>query len=254
LRIPIIFGNWKMNKTSTQAVELAAAIVRLVKADRIEVGIAPPFTALKAVKDVISGSRIHLAGQNVHWELEGAYTGEISPEFLVDSGCDYVIIGHSERRQYFRETNDAVGRKLKSSFSVGLKTILCIGETLNEREAGKTEGVIEQQVRECLQGVPKAETPSLVIAYEPVWAIGTGRTATPAQAQDVHHFIRSLLEELYDRETSTAIRIQYGGSVKPDNASSLLKEEDIDGFLVGGASLEAESFARIIKNSMEALS
>ncbi len=253
MRIPIVFGNWKMNKTSTQAAELAATVMRLVRTDGIEVGIAPPFTALKAVRDVIWTSQIHLAGQNVHWELEGAYTGEISPEFLVDSGCDYVIIGHSERRQHFGETNETAGKKLNSSFSVGLKAILCTGETLEEREAERTERVIEQQVRECLQGVSKDKTSSLVIAYEPVWAIGTGRTATPTQAQDVHHFIRSLLEKLYDGETSAAVRIQYGGSVKPDNASSLMKEEDIDGFLVGGASLEAASFAKIIENSMEAL-
>lgn len=253
MRIPIIFGNWKMNKKVEEARELAKAVARGVTTDRIEIGVAPPFTALAAVRESLRGSSIHMAAQNLHWEMNGAFTGEISPEFVIDSGCDYVIIGHSERRQHFGETNENVNKKLKSSFSVGLNAILCIGESLGEREKGKTEDVIENQLRRCLDGIPKSRFFSLVVAYEPIWAIGTGKTATPGQAQEVHKFIRSLVGEIYDTETSQLLRIQYGGSVKPENAFSLLTQDDIDGFLVGGASLKAESFIGIVNKSLEAL-
>ena len=252
-RIPIIFGNWKMNKTIAEAKELAGSIASKMATDRIEIGLAPPFTCLPAVRNSIRGSSIHLAAQNVYWEMEGAFTGEISPKFAVDSGCDYAIIGHSERRQYFGETNHTVNKKLKSSLSVRLKAILCVGELLKEREAGKMEAVVRGQIKECMVGISSSEARSVVIAYEPVWAIGTGKTATPGQAQEVHSFIRSLLKELYDEETSQSLRIQYGGSVKPDNASILMKEADIDGFLVGGASLKAESFLEIVEKSLEVI-
>lgn len=251
--MPIIFGNWKMHKTIGEARELARAIARGISTDRIEIGVAPPFTCLSAVAEVIKGSRVHLAAQNAHWEMEGAFTGEISPKFAVDSGCDYVIIGHSERRQRFGETNQAVNNKLKSSFSVGLNAILCVGESLEEREAGKTENVVGHQIKECLNGISSSQMRSLVIAYEPIWAIGTGKTATAEQAQEVHSFIRAFLKDLYGGETSGSLRIQYGGSVKPENSSSLIKEADIDGFLVGGASLKAESFIKIVENSLEVL-
>lgn len=251
MRKPILFGNWKMNKTIGEARELADSIVGGITTDTIEIGVAPPFTCIAAVRDSIKGSPIHLAAQNVHWEMEGAFTGEISPKFAVDSGCDYVIIGHSERRQYFGETNHTVNKKLKSSLSVGLRVILCVGELLKEREAGKTEGVVGEQIRESVVGISSSEVESVVIAYEPVWAIGTGKTATPGQAQEVHSFIRGFLKELYGEEISQSLRIQYGGSVKPGNASSLMNEADIDGFLVGGASLEAEPFLEIVEKSLE---
>jgi len=253
MRRPVIFGNWKMNKTIAQAKELAGEIARKITTDRIEVGVAPPFTSLTAVAQVIRGTRVHLAAQDVHWEMEGAFTGEISPKFAVDSGCDYVIIGHSERRQHFGETNQTVNSKLKSSFSVGLNVILCVGESPEERETGKTENIVNHQIRECLNGISAAQTKSLVIAYEPIWAIGTGKTATAEQAQEVHSLIRAVLMDLYDEETSQSLRIQYGGSVKPENSSSLMKEADIDGFLVGGASLKAEPFIEIVKNYLEVL-
>jgi triosephosphate isomerase len=253
MRTPIIFGNWKMNLTIDRAQELAGRIAREVTTSKIEVGVAPPFTALRAVSEVLKGSAIHLAAQNLHWEMKGAYTGEISPEFVVDSGCDYVIIGHSERRQQFGETNDVINRKLKSSFSVGLNAILCVGETLEEREGSRTEDVVGSQVRECLSGLTENQLSRLVIAYEPIWAIGTGRTASPSQAQQVHQFIRSIIGDLCSQETSDALRMQYGGSVKPENAASLMDEPDIDGFLVGGASLTAASFGKIVGNSLEAM-
>jgi len=253
MRMPIIFGNWKMNKRIEEAQALARGIAAEAPTDRIEVGIAPPFTALQAVSEVLKESRVHLAAQNVHWEMKGAHTGEISPEFVVDSGCDYAIIGHSERRQQFGETNNTVNRKLKSSFSVGLSAILCVGETLEEREGGRTEELVESQVRKCLDRLTRGDITKLVIAYEPIWAIGTGRTAAPEQAQQVHQFIRSIVEDLYGRETSSNLRIQYGGSVKPENAFSLMREADIDGFLVGGASLELESFIQILGKSLEAM-
>jgi triosephosphate isomerase len=251
MRTPIIFGNWKMNKTIAEARELAGSIAKGADTVRVEVGVAPPFTALSAVREALKGSRVHLAAQNAYWELEGAFTGEISPKFIIDTGCDYVIIGHSERRQYFGETDQTVNRKLKSSLPAGLKVILCVGELLEERESGRTETVVERQVREGLVGISLEDLRSVVVAYEPVWAIGTGKTATAGQAQEVHRLIRDLLAQLYDGETSQSLRIQYGGSVKPENASSLMKERDIDGFLVGGASLKAETFLGIIRNASE---
>jgi len=244
-RRPFIAGNWKMHKTLAEARALARAIRQGVAPDRrAEVGLAPPYTALAAVAAELAGSDIRLAAQNAFWEKQGAFTGAVSPAMLADVGCHYVIIGHSERRQHFGETNDTVNRRLKAVLENGLAVILCVGETLDEREAGQTFEVVRTQLREGLAGVA-AGADRLVIAYEPVWAIGTGKTATPQQAQEVHAFIRSLLREFMG-PAAEAIRIQYGGSVTPDNAATLLAQPDIDGALVGGASLKPEMFLPII--------
>jgi triosephosphate isomerase len=244
-RRPFIAGNWKMHKTLAEARALARDIRQGVgPGRRAEVAVAPPYTALAAVAEELSGSDIRLAAQDSFWEKQGAYTGAISPVMLADVGCHYVIIGHSERRQHFGETNATVNRRLQAVLESGLAIILCVGETLNEREGGQTFEVVRTQLREGLAGVA-AGPDRLVIAYEPVWAIGTGKTATPQQAQEVHAFIRSLLREFMGPEAE-AIRIQYGGSVTPDNAASLLGQPDIDGALVGGASLKPELFLPII--------
>ena len=243
-RIPLIAGNWKMHKTLAEARELARDIVRgTADKTRAEVVLAPPYTALAAVAAELAGSKVLLAAQDTFWEEKGAFTGAIAPGMLADVGCTYVIVGHSERRQHFGDTDDAVNRKVKAVLAAGLKPIMCVGETLAEREAGRTLAVVESQVRRGLEGFPVAERQRLVLAYEPVWAIGTGKTATPAQAQEVHHLIR---EQLADILGTADIRILYGGSVTPDNAATLLAEPDLDGALVGGASLQAASFLGII--------
>ncbi|MFZ2089625.1 MAG: triose-phosphate isomerase [Desulfobaccales bacterium] len=242
--IPLIAGNWKMHKTQAEARDLARAIVQGVGPQtRAEVVLAPPYTALAAVAAVLAGSKVKLSAQDTFWEEKGAYTGAISPGMLADAGCTHVIVGHSERRQHFGDTDDTVKRKVKAVLAVGLKPIICVGETLTEREAGRTFAVVETQIRGGLAGFPASEVLRLVIAYEPVWAIGTGKTATPAQAQEVHRLIRSLLPEVLGTD---AIRILYGGSVTPDNAATLMAEPDINGALVGGASLTAASFLGII--------
>ncbi len=247
MRRPFIAGNWKMYKTRQAAVELVTALKSLVQdVTEVEIAVAPPFTALQAVAEVIKGSNILLAGQNLFWEAEGAFTGEISPLMLKDVGCQYVIIGHSERRQYFGETNETVSKRIQAALRHGLRPICCVGETLAEREGNQTFAVIEQQIREGLATVADTDISQVVIAYEPVWAIGTGKTATPAQANEVHGYIRELLKKQYG-EKADQVRIQYGGSVKPDNVAALMAESDIDGALVGGASLTADSFARIVK-------
>ena len=247
MRIPIIAGNWKLNKTISEAVALTTALKALVADDTdVEIIVAPPFTALAAVSDTIANSNIRLAAQDVYSEDSGAFTGEVSAPLLKDAGCDYVIIGHSERRQYFGETNASVNQKTKATLSHDLKPIICVGEQLEEREAGETEAVIESHVTGGIAGLSAADLLSCVIAYEPVWAIGTGKTATPAQAQEVHNFIRGLLVDAYSAEVASQICIQYGGSVKPENAAELMAQPDVDGALVGGASLEAESFAKIV--------
>ena len=247
MRIPIIAGNWKLNKTISEAVALTTTLKALVADDTdVEIIVAPPFTALAAVSDTIADSNIRLAAQDVYSEDSGAFTGEVSAPLLKDAGCDYVIIGHSERRQYFGETNDSVNQKTKATLSHDLKPIICVGEQLEEREAGETEAVIESHVTGGIAGLSAADLLSCVIAYEPVWAIGTGKTATPAQAQEVHNFIRGLLVDAYSAEVASQICIQYGGSVKPENAAELMAQPDVDGALVGGASLEAESFAKIV--------
>ncbi len=247
-RLPFIAGNWKMNKTVGEAVGL----VRELKAARsgskgVEVAVAPPFTALFAVGKEIENSPIHLAAQNLYWEEKGAFTGEISPVMLKEVGCHYVIIGHSERRQLFGETDESVNRRIKAALSHNLKVIFCIGETLKEREGAKTFSVIEKQIDGGLKGLSDQEVGNLVIAYEPVWAIGTGKTATPEQAEEVHAFIRSRLGKLYSQEVSEGTRIQYGGSVTAENIRGLMDKPNIDGALVGGASLKADSFSRIVR-------
>ncbi|NWF94228.1 MAG: triose-phosphate isomerase [Syntrophaceae bacterium] len=247
-RLPFIAGNWKMNKT----VEEATGLVRELKTSLsgvkdVEVAVAPPFTALYSVSQELMGSSIRLAAQNVFYEEKGAFTGEISPLMLKAIGCQYVIIGHSERRQFFGETDETVNRKMKVALTHGLNPIFCIGETLKEREEGKTFSVIRRQIEGGLQGLGENEMKGVVIAYEPVWAIGTGKTATPEQAEEVHRFIRERLEKLYSPEIARGVRIQYGGSVTPENIRGLMGQEDIDGALVGGASLKAESFSRIVR-------
>ena len=248
MRTPIIAGNWKLNKTISEAVEFTTALKALVTdVNGVEIIVAPPFTALAAVSEAIADSNICLSAQNVYSEDSGAFTGEVSAPMLKDVGCDYVIIGHSERRQYFSETNESVNQKVKAALAHALKPIICVGEQLEEREAGQTETVIEDHVSGGIAGLSAAELSSCVIAYEPVWAIGTGKTATPAQAQEVHNFIRGLLTTTYSAEVASELCIQYGGSVKPENAAELMGQPDVDGALVGGASLEAESFAQIVK-------
>ena len=242
----LITANWKMHKTLEEARALAREVRRgLAPGHQAEVALAPPFTALTAVAGELAGSDIRLAGQDTFWERQGAYTGAISPVMLKDAGCHYVIIGHSERRQYFGETDRTVNRKLKAVLEVGLCPICCIGESLEEREKGQTLARVGQQLEVGLAELGSLTGEQLVLAYEPVWAIGTGLTATPPQAQEVHAFIRSLLRELLGA-AAEEVRILYGGSVTPDNAASLLAEADLDGALVGGASLKSASFLGII--------
>ncbi len=247
-RTPILAGNWKMHGTKSEAVALAGALAHSVgRVAGREVVIAPPFTALETVAHAIAGTGIRLAAQNVYWEAKGAFTGEVSVGMLRAAGCTHVIIGHSERRQLFGETNETVNRRLHAALAGGLVPIVCVGETLAEREADATAAVIERQVESGLAGVRSDQLAGCVIAYEPVWAIGTGRTATPGQAQEVHHAIRRLLVTLASATTAERVRILYGGSVKPDNVDALMAEPDIDGALVGGASLDAAGFARIVQ-------
>uniref|UniRef100_A0A831XL77 Triosephosphate isomerase n=1 Tax=Geobacter metallireducens TaxID=28232 RepID=A0A831XL77_GEOME len=247
MRTPIIAGNWKLFKKSGEAVDFVAKLTPLIQDARgVEIVIAPVFTVLSAVKTAIAGSSIMLSAQDCFWEEEGAFTGEISPGMLVDAGCSHVIIGHSERRQYFGESNETVNRKIKAALASGLTVLFCIGETLAEREADKTFEVLRAQVEQGLAGLTPRDLAKIVIAYEPVWAIGTGKTATDAQAQEAHAFIRSVMAELYDNQAADAVRILYGGSVKPENIRGLMAQPDIDGALVGGASLKADSFAAII--------
>ena len=245
-RRPLIAGNWKMFKTGAEAVETARQLVDLV-ADfsASDVMIAPPFTALAPVADILKKSRIQLGAQNLYWENEGAFTGEISPLMLISAGCRYVIIGHSERRQYFGETDHSVNKRINAANTHGLIPIFCIGESEQQRESEQTFSVLDKQIKNGLKGLVADNLKTLVIAYEPVWAIGTGKTATSDQAQEVHQFLRSLVGDLFGETLAKAIRILYGGSVKPDNISELMARPDIDGALVGGASLDAETFSKI---------
>ena len=237
-----------MNKTVGEALDLVRGLKAATSGVKdVEVAVAPPFTALYAVHKELEGSPIRLAAQNLYWEEKGAFTGEVSPLMLKEVGCDYVIIGHSERRQFFGETDEIVNRRIKAALAQGLKVIFCIGETLREREEGKTFSVIESQVEGGLKGLDDKKMRNMAIAYEPVWAIGTGKTATPEQAEEVHRFIRKKLEKLYSREVSEEIRIQYGGSVTPENIKGLMNQPNIDGALVGGASLKAETFSKIVR-------
>jgi len=246
-RKPLIAGNWKMFKTQDEAAETARQLVaKTAGIVDVEVMIAPPFTALSHVADIIRNSPVALGAQNLYWEKEGAFTGEISPSMLVAAGCRYVIIGHSERRQYFNETDETVNNKIKSAVSYGLIPVLCIGETEIEREAEQTFSVLDRQMKVGLEGLMAESLASLVIAYEPVWAIGTGKAATAEMAQEVHAFIRSWMEKNYGNPLAKAIRILYGGSVKPDNVKELMRQPDLDGALVGGASLAADTFSQLI--------
>ncbi len=247
-RRPLIAGNWKMNKTVPEASALVRDLRGLVSMVRdVDILVAPPFTALHAVAKVLEGSNIGLAGQNAHWEASGAFTGEIAVPMLEDVGCTHVIVGHSERRQFFGETDETVNKRARAVLGAGLSPIVCVGETLAEREAGRTLAVVGTQLRGALAGFSASDADRLVIAYEPVWAIGTGRTATSAQAQEVHAAIRKALQELFGDARAAATRIQYGGSVKPENIAELMACPDIDGALVGGASLTADGFAKIVR-------
>ena len=247
-RIPLMTGNWKMNKTVEEAVDLVKQLkVTISGVKGVEVAVAPPFTALYAVSKELKDSTIHLAAQNMFWEEKGAFTGEVSPLMLKETGCAYVIVGHSERRQFFGETDEMVNRRMKRVIAHGMKPIFCIGETLKEREENRTFSVVERQIEGGLKDIKENEVKNMVIAYEPVWAIGTGKTATPQQAEEVHRFIRQKLEKLTSRGVAEAMRIQYGGSVTPENIKGLMDQGDIDGALVGGASLKSDSFSRIVR-------
>ena len=246
-RKPLIAGNWKMYKTCSEAVETARHLVKLVAdAKDVDIMIAPQFTALAPVSEIIKGSMVSLGGQNLFWEKEGAYTGEISAEMVIAAGCSHVIIGHSERRQYFGETDDTVNKKINSAIKGQLTPVFCVGETAKERESKDTFSVLDKQVTKGLEGFSSDQLGKLVVAYEPVWAIGTGKTATSDQAQEVHQFLRSMLEKIFGDSFSKMIRILYGGSVKPGNIAELMAMPDIDGALVGGASLDAETFSKIV--------
>jgi triosephosphate isomerase len=247
MRKPIIAGNWKMHKTIAETVALIKDLAPLAGGAAAAVVVCPPFTALAAAKAALAGTAIGLGAQDMHWEQQGAFTGEVSAPMLRDAGCDYVIIGHSERRQYFAETDETVNKKLHAAIAGGLIPIVCVGETLAEREGGATERVVDRQVRRGLAGLTPEQAAALVIAYEPVWAIGTGRTASSEDANAVCAFIRRLVAELYGQAAADAVRIQYGGSVKPENIAELMGKSDIDGALVGGASLDAATFAKIVK-------
>lgn len=247
MRRPLLAANWKMHKTGPEAVAFVAALTpRVADASDADVVVAPPFTALAAVADACRDTRVAVAGQNLHWASEGAFTGEISAAMLTAAGASHVILGHSERRHIFGEDDALVARKTRAAIDAGLTPIVCVGETLDQREAGETPAVLERQIRSSLNGVAAAELADLVVAYEPVWAIGTGRTATPDQAQDAHAHIRGRLADLGGREAADRCRLLYGGSVKPANAEAIAGMADVDGALVGGASLDAGSFAEIV--------
>lgn len=250
MRIPLIAGNWKMYKTAAEAGDFVRRLKTLLDGQApVEVAVCPPFTALSAVAPELAGSGIALGAQNMHWAEEGAYTGEISPKMLKEAGCQYVILGHSERRQYFRETDEEVNRKLKAALQWDLVPIVCVGEKLAEREAGETTAVIGVQLEGSLAGLTAEKLTRIVIAYEPVWAIGTGRTARPEDAQEVNAFIRGVLAARGGAAAAGKIRILYGGSVKPENITALMARPDVDGALVGGASLDPGVFAAIVKGS-----
>ena len=248
-RRAFIAGNWKMNTTPSEGRRLAEDLnSRLAETEGVEVVIAPPFTHLAGIAEVLEGGGIKLAAQNLHFEPSGAFTGEISAKMLKETGCDYVIIGHSERRQYFGETDESVNKKIAAALEQNIKPIICVGETLEERDAGKALDVILKQIEGGLKDLPKESARDIIVAYEPVWAIGTGRTATDEQAQEVHAFIRETLKRLFGGDISDETRILYGGSVKPDNVDSLMAKPDIDGALVGGASLKVETFENIVRH------
>ncbi len=246
-RKKFIAGNWKMNTTFDEACSLAKGLVaKLGSISNVDIAICPPYVHLHAIAGIIKGSTIKLGAQDVHWEAKGAYTGKVSCAMLKSVGVQYVIIGHSEQRTYFHETNETVNNKVKAALSAGLLPIICIGETLDERKSGKMKSVVESHIRGAFANISKEDALKCTIAYEPVWAIGTGETATPAQANEAHMFVRTILQSIYNAECSQKIRIQYGGSMKPDNAKGLLALSDVDGGLIGGASLKVDDFYGII--------
>jgi triosephosphate isomerase len=253
MRKPFVAGNWKMFGDSHSSVALAKAVAAgsadLV-GDRVSVAVIPPFVYLQAVAHAVSSSTVAVGAQDIYFESKGAFTGEISPAMLKDVGCTYVLCGHSERRHVIRESDELVGKKVTAAIHGGLLPILCVGELLEERDAGKMEQVVERHLRTGLAGLDVEKMSAVAIAYEPVWAIGTGRTATPQQAQEVHQFVRGLLAKMYGKDLAAEIRILYGGSVKPDNAKELMAQADVDGLLVGGASLKADDFVKIIHASV----
>ena len=255
MRIPLIAGNWKMNNGVKEAQELASALSSMVGArpeigQRVEVLLCPPFTSISAVATALGDSSIKLGAQNVHWEESGAFTGEISPAMLRELGCEYAIVGHSERRQYFEESDATINRRLRGAIKGGLKPIICVGETKEQRDQGRTEEILREQVSDGLVGLTEMDALKVTVAYEPLWAIGTGQAATPADANTAAAFIRHLLVETFSEDTAEQIRVQYGGSVKPGNIAAFMEQPDIDGALVGGASLQADSFYRIAEGAV----
>jgi triosephosphate isomerase (TIM) len=254
MRKPFIGGNWKMNTDSKSAVELAKGVAQKcgTMLDKVEICVCPPFVYLAAVKNALGSSNIGLGAQDVYFEPKGAFTGEVSCQMLKDIGCKNVIIGHSERRHVIRETDELINKKLIAAIDAGLLPIFCVGELLEQRKAGKTEQVVKEQIQKGLNGLTAEKVKTVTIAYEPVWAIGTGVNATPQQAQEVHLMIRQLIGKMYNKDLAGQIRIQYGGSAKADNAAELMSQADVDGLLVGGASLKADEFAAMVKAAAEA--
>lgn len=247
-RKPLIAGNWKMHNTISEAVALARSLkVKLAPVTDRDVVVCPVYTCLRAVADVLAGTRICVGAQNMHYLEKGAYTGAVSPLHLLDAGCRFVILGHSERREHFGETDEIVHRKVETALRYDLRPIVCLGETLAERERGETEAVVERQFQGSLAGLRPDDAARITIAYEPVWAIGTGRTASPGDAQAVHAYLRKRMAETWGADSAARVRVLYGGSVKPENIDDLMREPDIDGALVGGASLDAASFERIVR-------
>ncbi len=248
-----IAGNWKMNKTAAETAELASALKASLAqfAGKCEIAVCPTFTSLATAVEILKGSNVKVGAQNIHWADNGAYTGEISGAMLKEIGVEYVIIGHSERRQYFGETDETVNQRIKAALKYGLKPIVCIGETLAEREGGITNTVLEKQIRGAFADITAADMDAITIAYEPVWAIGTGKTATPDVAQETHAFIRSVLTALFGDKAQDIV-VQYGGSMKAENSGALVSKQDIDGGLIGGAALKADSFTALIQNALNA--
>lgn len=254
MRKVIIAGNWKMYKTIPEAINTVNSIkAGLHKVSDVEIVVCPPFTAIHTVAGLLEDSVVDLGAQDMHYETEGAFTGEISPLMLKDIGCRYVILGHSERRAYFKESNDLINKKAKGAVKFNLIPIVCVGESLAERETGRQLDVVKAQFAGTFKGFTAEDMEKVVIAYEPVWAIGTGKTATPAQAQEMHAFVRAQVLEMFGEETASGLRILYGGSVKPDNTAELIDQPDVDGALVGGASLKAESFVQIVSEAVQAV-
>jgi triosephosphate isomerase len=252
MRKPIIAGNWKLFKNSKEALELVTVLRReLCDITQVDIVVCPVFLVVRDVYEALMDSNIGVGAQDLYWEDSGAFTGEVSAPLIKDAGAQYVIIGHSERRQFFGETNQTVNKKIKAALKHQLTPIVCVGEVLQEREAGKTFDVLHKQCTESLAGLTADEMQKIIIAYEPVWAIGTGKTATPAQAQEAHQYIRGLLVKMFDSQVADIVRIQYGGSVKPDNIKELMAQPDLDGALVGGASLKSDSFVALVKGAIK---